>query len=229
MPGFTEQSPYRPNSPYAATKAAADHLVRAYHATFGMDVTISNCSNNFGPYQLPEKFIPLMLVNALRGRPLPVYGDGENVRDWLFVTEHCRGIERILELGQPGQTYNIGLNCEMRNIDLVRRLCAQLDARFAANTALARRFPEALPAVGRHSAELIAFVADRPGHDRRYAIDASRLHDELGFDGKKSFDDALAATIDWYLDNPGWWEPLLDRIGRVDYSGAGRRELSPSG
>ncbi len=209
---FTEKSPYRPNSPYAASKAAADHLVRAYHKTFGMDVTISNCSNNFGPWQFPEKLIPLMLVNALQGKPLPVYGDGRNVRDWLYVEEHCLGIELVLDGGRSGETYNIGATCERKNIDLVQLLCAEVDAAFERNPQLTREFPQAPAARGRSTGQLITYVADRPGHDRRYALDTQRIRDELGYRSSLEFHDQLADTIQWYFSHRSWWEPLLNRI-----------------
>jgi dTDP-glucose 4,6-dehydratase len=208
---FTEHSPYRPNSPYAASKAAADHLVRAYHKTFGLNVTISNCSNNFGPCQFPEKLIPLMLVNALRGKPLPVYGDGQNVRDWLYVEEHCLGIELVLDRGRSGETYNIGASCEQKNIELVRLLCAEVDAAFQRDPRLAREFPQAPAAHGEATDRLISFVTDRPGHDRRYALDTRRIREELGFRSSPDFRSQLTDTINWYLSHRFWWEPLLSR------------------
>ena len=207
-PAFTEASPYRPSSPYAASKAAADHLVRAYHTTYGLDATISNCSNNFGPRQFPEKLIPLMLVNALRGQPLPVYGDGENVRDWLYVEDHCRGIDLVLSRGRAGETYNIGMQQEEKNINLVHSLCRELDALFAGNPELASRYPQSPAAAGRPTAGLIRFVPDRPGHDRRYALDAGRIRSELGLASDRAFPNDLARTIEWYVDNNAWWEPL---------------------
>lgn len=187
---FTEAHPYRPNSPYSASKAGADHLVRAYHHTYGLPVLTTNCSNNYGPYQFPEKLIPLMIANALAGKPLPVYGDGLNVRDWLYVTDHCSAIRRVLEAGQPGETYNIGGNAERTNIEIVRAVCALLDARRPDPT-------------GPH-ARLISHVKDRPGHDRRYAIDARRIERELGWQPAETFDSGLARTIDWYLANQRW-------------------------
>jgi dTDP-glucose 4,6-dehydratase len=170
---FTERTPYAPNSPYAASKAGSDHLVRAYHHTYGVPVTASNCSNNYGPYQFPEKLISLMLVNALDGRKLPVYGDGLNVRDWLYVEDHCQAIELVLERGRLGETYNVGGRNEWANIDIVRLLCGIIDEAFAADAELARRFPAARPASGRPTSDLITLVKDRPGHDRRYAIDSA--------------------------------------------------------
>ncbi|HJR16379.1 MAG TPA: dTDP-glucose 4,6-dehydratase, partial [Gemmatimonadales bacterium] len=178
-PPFTENSPYAPNSPYAASKAAADHLVRAYHHTYGLPVTTTNCSNNYGPYQFPEKLIPLMLVNVLDGKPLPVYGDGLNVRDWLYVEDHCRAIDQVIAEGQPGEAYNVGGRNEWRNIDIVRLLCTLLDEAFARDRTLASLFPQSPMAVGRSSEELISFVPDRPGHDRRYAIDAGKIERRL--------------------------------------------------
>lgn len=208
-PGFHEQQKYEPNSPYSASKAASDHLVRAYQHTYGLQVTTSNCSNNYGPYHFPEKLIPLCLTNVLRGRPLPVYGDGSNIRDWLYVEDHCRGIELVLEQGKVGQTYNIGGNNEWSNLDIVQLLCAQLDQRFAADPQLARRFPDAPAARGARAASLISFVEDRAGHDWRYAIDASKITKELGYAPHETFESGLALTLDWYLDNEDWWRPLL--------------------
>ena len=208
-PPFTEESRYAPNSPYAASKAAADHLVRAYHSTYGLPATISHCSNNYGPYHFPEKLIPLCLTNCLRGRPLPVYGDGLHIRDWLHVEDHCRGIDRVLARGRPGARYNIGGGSERRNLELARALCAQLDRRFAERPQLAKDYPDAPAARGAPSASLIEFVEDRPGHDRRYALDASKINRELGFAPKHDFATGLDATIDWFLNNRAWWEPLL--------------------
>jgi len=186
--GFCETTAYAPNSPYAASKAASDHLVRAWHHTFGVPTLTTNCSNNYGPRQFPEKLIPLMIVNALAGKPLPVYGDGRNVRDWLYVGDHCAAIRAVLERGRPGETYNIGGNAEMPNIDVVRTLC----------TVLADRRP------GRDYASQITFVRDRPGHDRRYAIDAAKLRREIGWTPAETFASGLAKTVDWYLDNAAW-------------------------
>lgn len=209
-PPFHEESPYRPSSPYAASKAAADHLVRACARTYGLEVTLSNCSNNYGPRQFPEKLIPLCLVNALWGRPLPVYGTGENVRDWLHVEDHCRALELILARGRGGVTYNIGGGSERANIDVVKRLCAMLDRAFAENPQLAQRFPQAPAAQGKSCESLIRFVADRPGHDLRYAINCERLSKELGYRPQHDFDTGLAATAHWYLDNEEWWHAILD-------------------
>jgi dTDP-glucose 4,6-dehydratase len=207
---FIESTAYAPNSPYSASKAASDHLVRAYHHTYGLDTTISNCSNNYGPYHFPEKLIPLMIVNVLLGRPLPVYGDGANVRDWLHVADHCRAIELILASGTAGRTYNVGGRSECVNLALVRRLCALLDEAFARDPRLHRRFP-ASPAKRGAAAELIHFVPDRPGHDRRYAIDCSRIERELGFQLSFSLETGLPQTIEWFLENEAWWRALLER------------------
>jgi dTDP-glucose 4,6-dehydratase len=208
-PGFHEQQKYEPNSPYSASKAASDHLVRAYHHTYGLQVTTSNCSNNYGPFHFPEKLIPLCLTNILRGRALPVYGDGSNIRDWLYVEDHCRGIELVLLKGEVGETYNIGGNNEWNNLNIVHLLCDQLDARFAADPTLASRFPDAPGSTGRSARELIKFVEDRAGHDWRYAIDAGRIMGELGYKPRESFETGLQRTLDWYLSNEEWWRPLL--------------------
>ena len=210
-PAFTETTPYAPNSPYSATKAASDHLVRAWHHTYGLSVTTSNCSNNYGPYHFPEKLVPLMILNALHGRALPVYGEGRNVRDWLHVEDHARGIERVLEAGTPGETYNIGGCNEWTNIDIVHRICGALDARFAADPELAARYPDAPPARGKACDSLIEHVVDRAGHDFRYAIDAGRIERELGFSPAHTFEDGIERTIDWYLAHPQWWTPLMER------------------
>jgi dTDP-glucose 4,6-dehydratase len=205
-PAFHELTPYAPNSPYSASKAASDHLVRAYNRTFGLETTISNCSNNFGPYQHPEKLIPLMLINALHGAALPVYGDGLNVRDWLDVADHCRAIELILARGQPGETYNVGGGAELANLEVVRSLCVAVDQAFAADPSLGRRFA-AGPAGG--AASLVTLVADRPGHDRRYAIDDGKIRSQLGYAPGGDFASSLAATLRWYLDNEAWWRAAL--------------------
>ncbi|MBL8271014.1 dTDP-glucose 4,6-dehydratase [Steroidobacter sp.] len=208
-PAFAETTAYSPNSPYSASKAASDHLVRAYHHTYGLPVTTSNCSNNYGPYHFPEKLIPLMLVNALDGKPLPVYGQGENVRDWLFVEDHCRAIDAILQRGRVGETYNVGGRNEWRNIDIVRHLCALLDRRFAQQADLRARFPNCPAARGEPVERLIAFVTDRLGHDWRYAIDATKIQRELGFAPAESFETGIEKTVDWYLANEGWWRNVL--------------------
>jgi len=208
-PAFSELTPYAPNSPYSASKAASDHLVRAYHHTFGLEVTTSNCSNNYGPYQYPEKLIPLFLLNALRGRALPIYGDGMNVRDWLHVEDHCRGIEACLARGVTGETYNIGGGEELPNMAVIDRICAEVDRAFAEIEGLAVRYPDAPAAQGRPTAELKTFVTDRAGHDRRYAIDESKARAELGFVPQHDFADGLASSLRWYLNNEAWWQPLL--------------------
>jgi dTDP-glucose 4,6-dehydratase len=190
-PAFTESHLYEPNSPYAASKAASDHLVRAWHHTYGLPVLTTNCSNNYGPYHFPEKLIPLVLHNALSGKPLPIYGDGMQIRDWLFVQDHCRAIARVLQAGQPGETYNIGGWNEKPNIEVVRTLCSLLD--------------ELHPSAGGKSyAEQITYVKDRAGHDRRYAIDASKISRELGWKPQETFETGLRKTVQWYLDNPDW-------------------------
>lgn len=209
-PAFHERTPYAPNSPYSASKAASDHLVRAYHHTYGLEVTISNCSNNYGPYHFPEKLIPLMIVNVLHGRPLPIYGDGKNVRDWLHVSDHCRGIELVLTKGRPGEVYNIGGGAESENLALVHGLCAIADAEFAADADLRQRFPKAPAARGEPSATLIRFVQDRPGHDRRYAIDCRKIERELGYRAQVSLEEGLRATFRWFLGNEPWWRGVMD-------------------
>ena len=189
---FTEQTPYSPNSPYSATKAGSDHLARAYQATYGLPVTVSNCSNNYGPYQFPEKLLPLMLLNATEGKPLPLYGDGLNVRDWLYVRDHCVALHQVLNVGEVGRTYNVGGGAERNNLELVTLLCDLLD--------------DMLPPLssGTPRRELITFVKDRPGHDQRYAVDASRIQEELGWTPTETLQSGLARTVRWYLDNPGW-------------------------
>ena len=209
-PAFTEQTLYAPNSPYAASKAASDHLVRSYHHTFGLQVTTSNCSNNYGPYQFPEKLIPLMIVNALSGKPLPVYGDGSNIRDWLYVEDHCRGIDQVMSKGKVGATYNIGGNNEWRNIDIVHQLCSRIDAAFGANERLAEQYPDAPAAKGHKTESLITFVKDRLGHDWRYAIDASLAEAELGYKPKEDFESGFQLTLDWMLANESWWRAIMD-------------------
>jgi dTDP-glucose 4,6-dehydratase len=189
---FTEKTPYRPSSPYSASKAGSDHLVRAYNKTYGMPITISNCSNNYGPYQFPEKLIPLTILKAISGEPIPVYGDGRNVRDWLYVTDHCEAIWLVMQRGRRGETYNIGGDTERENIDVVVQVCDILD--------------ELVDKLDRPRRELITFVKDRPGHDRRYAIDFSKLRDELGWTPSESFETGLRKTVQWYLDNTKWVE-----------------------
>jgi len=195
---FTEETAYDPRSPYSASKAASDHLVRAWGHTFGLPVLVTNCSNNYGPYHFPEKLIPLVIIRALGGQELPVYGDGSNVRDWLFVEDHARALATVFEKGEPGETYNVGGNSERKNIEVVRAICAALD----------RRQPRA---DGASYAEQIRFVPDRPGHDQRYAIDASKIRDELGWEPQVTFEEGIDRTVDWYLERRDWWEPILAR------------------
>jgi dTDP-glucose 4,6-dehydratase len=208
-PAFSETTAYAPNSPYSASKAGSDHLVRSYHHTYGLETTTSNCSNNYGPYQFPEKLIPLFLLNALHGRSLPIYGDGMNVRDWLHVEDHCRGVELCLTRGRAGEVYNIGGGRELPNIEVVEEICRGVDAAFASDPSLARRFPLAPAAAGRPSAELKSYVEDRKGHDRRYAIDETKARSELGYVPTRDFATGFATTLRWYLDRQDWWAPLL--------------------
>ena len=203
---FSETTAYAPNSPYSASKAASDHLVRAFHHTYGLPVLTTNCSNNYGPYHFPEKLIPLVIAKALAGEPLPVYGDGRQVRDWLFVADHCEAIRTVLARGRVGETYNVGGNAEMRNIEVVKAICALLDQRRPRED-------------GKPRESQIAFVADRPGHDRRYAIDASKLRDELGWEPKYSFERGIAETVDWYLANQDWVRRVLDGSYRLERIG----------
>jgi len=203
---FLETTPYDPSSPYSASKAGSDHLVRAWHRTFGLPVLITNCSNNYGPHQFPEKLIPLMIINCLHGKPLPVYGKGENVRDWLFVRDHCEAIFTVLRKGRVGETYNIGGNNEIKNIDVVQIICAVLD--------------EILPRDnGLVYSELIHYVTDRPGHDFRYAIDATKIEKELGWSPMESFETGVQKTIQWYLDNRTWWKSIQDNTYRQERLG----------
>ena len=210
-PAFSEATPYAPNSPYSASKAGSDHLVRAYHHTYGLETTTSNCSNNYGPFQFPEKLIPLFMLNALNGKPLPIYGDGLNVRDWLHVQDHCRGIEACLQKGRPGETYNIGGGQELPNLAVIEEICRTVDKAFAVNPELAERFPNAPAARGGKSEELKTFVADRKGHDRRYAIDESKAREELGYKPERDFPQGFAETLDWYLQREDWWKKLIER------------------
>lgn len=207
---FTETTSYAPNSPYAASKAGSDHLVRAYAHTYGLPVSISNCSNNYGPYQFPEKLIPLMIVNALKGKPLPVYGDGMQVRDWLFVEDHCVAIDRILAASVAGSTFNVGGRAEHPNIDIVHMVCDLIDAHFRERAQLGAQFPECPAARGASTRTLITHVKDRPGHDRRYAIDASRISATLAFEPLESLSTGLARTVEWYLTHTDWWSAVLD-------------------
>jgi len=205
---FTEATAYAPNSPYSASKAASDHLVRAFHHTWGLPVLTTNCSNNYGPYQFPEKLIPLTIQKALHGEPLPVYGDGRNVRDWLYVGDHCAAIRRVLEGGRTGETYNVGGDAERENLHVVRSICALLDARRPL-------------ADGRSRESLISFVKDRPGHDRRYAIDAGKIQRELGWAPAVGFEEGIARTVDWYLDHQPWVARVLDGSYRLERIGQG--------
>ena len=211
---FSEESRYDPTSPYAATKAASDHLVRSWHRTYGLPTLISNCSNNYGPFQFPEKLIPLAILNAAEGRPIGIYGTGENVRDWLFVDDHVRALELILQRGRPGETYAVGGAAEQRNIDVARTICAVLDA---------------LRPAGAPHDRLITFVADRPGHDFRYAMDAGKLGTELGWRAEVSFEAGIEATVRWYLENDWWWRPLRERTYGGERLGldGGHREPKP--
>jgi dTDP-glucose 4,6-dehydratase len=203
---FTEQTAYAPNSPYSASKAASDHLVRAFHHTYGLPVLTTNCSNNYGPYQFPEKLIPLIVARALAGEPLPVYGDGRNVRDWLYVGDHCAAIRAVLERGRVGETYNVGGDAEMQNIEVVETICALLDQRRPRSD-------------GKPRSSQVTYVTDRPGHDRRYAIDASKLKSELGWAPAHSFEQGIADTVDWYLDHQDWVQRVLDGSYRLERIG----------
>lgn len=207
-PAFSEVTPHAPNSPYSASKAASDHIVRSYHHTFGLEVTTTNCSNNYGPYQYPEKLIPLFLLNALSGRDLPIYGDGMNVRDWLHVEDHCRGIDACLVKGQPGETYNIGGGAELPNLEVIDAICREVDRAFEEIDGLADRYPNAPAAKGGKSDTLKSFVTDRAGHDRRYAIDETKARRELGYSASWSFDEGLRQTLHWYLTREDWWRKL---------------------
>ncbi|MCX8048048.1 MAG: dTDP-glucose 4,6-dehydratase [Methylohalobius sp.] len=198
---FNEESPYRPNSPYSASKAASDHLVRAYHHTYGLPTLTTNCSNNYGPYQFPEKLIPLMILNALEGKPLPIYGQGQNVRDWLYVEDHCRAIERVLEAGRIGEVYNIGGHSEKTNLEVVTTLCHILD----------KLLPDS---PYRPHEQLLTFVADRPGHDLRYAMDTSKIQSELGWSPQENFDTGLSKTVRWYLNNRDWCRQVSAKYNR---------------
>lgn len=209
-PAFVETTPYAPNSPYAASKAASDHFVRAYHHTYGLPVTTSNCSNNYGPYQFPEKLIPLTVVNILNGKSLPIYGDGLNIRDWLYVEDHCRGIDLVLKKGHVGEVYNIGGKNEWTNIDIVKLICNLVDKAFEKDIALKDRFPSAPVAQGRDSSSLITYVKDRPGHDRRYAVNADKIADTLGFKLLDTFATGIEKTVNWYLENETWWKNIMD-------------------
>lgn len=210
-PAFSETTAYAPNSPYSASKAASDHLVRAYHHTYGLQTTASNCSNNYGPYHYPEKLIPLIITKVLHDQAIPVYGDGKQVRDWLYVEDHAKGIELVLEKGTVGENYNIGGHNEWKNIDIVKLICQIMDDAFAADKSLFQTFPAATFAYDGRSEELMQYVSDRPGHDRRYAIDARRSREELGYVPEESFESGIQKTVSWYLANPEWWLPLSNR------------------
>lgn len=205
---FTEDTPYAPSSPYSASKAASDHFVRAWHSTYGLPVVLSNCSNNYGPFHFPEKLIPLVVLNALEGRPLPLYGKGENVRDWLYVEDHVCALELVLTRGTVGESYNVGGRAERTNLQVVEAICDLLDKR--------------KPQVSGRRRELITFVVDRPGHDRRYAIDATKIERELGWSPRESFESGLAKTVDWYMANDWWWRPLREQRYGGERLGAGR-------
>ncbi|WP_337841071.1 dTDP-glucose 4,6-dehydratase [Rheinheimera sp.] len=207
---FTETTPYEPSSPYSASKASSDHLVRAWHRTYGLPVLVTNCSNNYGPYHFPEKLIPLMILNALTGKPLPVYGKGEQIRDWLYVEDHARALYTVVTQGVVGETYNIGGHNEKRNIDVVRSICALLE----------ELVPEKPAGVKQYS-DLITYVTDRPGHDFRYAIDASKIERELGWTPQESFDTGLRKTVQWYLQNKDWWQAVLNGSYQLERLGQG--------
>ena len=209
-PPFSEITPYAPNSPYAASKAASDHLVRAYHETFDLQVTTSNCSNNYGPYQFPEKLIPLVINNVLKGKSLPIYGDGNQIRDWLYVDDHNRGIELILKNGTVGETYNIGGCNEWKNIDIVILICKLIDEAYQANPTISLDYPKIPQAKGNSAESLITFVTDRLGHDRRYAIDAAKISSELRFKPIETFETGIKKTLQWYLDNRVWCTSVMD-------------------
>jgi dTDP-glucose 4,6-dehydratase len=216
-PASTEESIYAPNSPYAASKAAADHLVRAYARTYGLPCTLSNCSNNYGPYQFPEKLLPLCILNLLEGRALPIYGDGLQVRDWLHVSDHCRAIETILAASPDGETWNIGGVSGEPNLSVVQRLCDLVDAALKTADPDHQRFPHSAPARGGSSRALIQHVRDRPAHDRRYCVDSSKLRQRLGFAASVSLENGLADTVAWYLANEAWWRPVLSGQYRTWY------------
>jgi dTDP-glucose 4,6-dehydratase len=213
-PPFQESTPYAPNSPYSASKAGSDHLVRAYHETYGLCTTVTNCSNNYGPYQFPEKLIPLTIVNILLGKPLPVYGDGLQIRDWLHVEDHCRAIVGALSQGRCGEVYNVGGDSETTNIEIVRTLCALVDACLAERAELRSAFSASPAATGKCSVDLISHVRDRPGHDRRYAINYAKAAADLGYAPARDLTQGLRATLQWYIDHTGWWRALMGR----DYS-----------
>jgi dTDP-glucose 4,6-dehydratase len=207
---FTEKNPYAPNSPYSASKASSDHLVRAYHHTYGLQVSTSSCSNNYGPYQFPEKLIPLIIINILHGKALPIYGDGKYVRDWLYVDDHCCGIDLVIRRGRVGEMYNIGGNNEWTNIDIVNLVCDLVDEILLTGHDLQKYFPDAPIFHQRQAHSLIDFVKDRPGHDRRYAINATKCEVELGYIPEETFETGIRKTIEWYLDKHAWWQAVVD-------------------
>lgn len=212
-PAFSEQTAYAPSSPYSASKAASDHLVRAYHHTYNLQVTTSNCSNNYGPYHFPEKLIPLIITNILLDQPLPIYGDGKQIRDWLYVEDHARGIDLVIQKGRLGECYNIGGNNEWANLDIVKLVCNIVDDRFSRDPELKSRFPNALNAAKGNSGSLIRHVEDRAGHDRRYAIDPFKSNSELGYQPQETFDSGIEKTVNWFLENEEWWSELLLKRG----------------
>jgi len=216
-PPFSETTPYAPNSPYSASKAAADHIVRAYAHTYGIPCTISNCSNNYGPYQFPEKLLPLCIVNILEGRALPIYGDGLQVRDWLHVSDHCRAIDLILQSSPAGETWNVGAGSTEPNLHVVETICDLVDLEFGHNKELAARYPHSPPAQGRPSRSLMEFVRDRPGHDRRYAVDSRKIAG-LGFTAQTPLSAGLVATVRWYLNNENWWKSIVSGKYRTWYA-----------
>ena len=209
---FTEDTPYDPRSPYSASKASSDHLVRAWHETYGLPVVITNCSNNYGPYHFPEKLIPVVILNALAGKPLPIYGDGSNIRDWLYVEDHAEALLLVAERGEEGRSYNIGGDNERTNLELVQAICSILD--------------RVQPRKDGHYSDLLTFVTDRPGHDARYAIDASRIRDELGWQPSVTVEEGLERTVTWYLENEAWWRPLLERKGVGERLGTGKAKAA---
>lgn len=209
-PAFSETTPYDPSSPYSASKAASDHLVSAYHHTYGLEMTISNCSNNYGPYQFPEKLIPLVLINILHGKELPIYGDGTQIRDWLYVDDHALGIDLIMNKGKNGETYNIGGHNEWQNIDIVKLICRIMDEKLAADPGLKKTWSASPAFNGEKSESLITYVKDRPGHDTRYAIDATKTTAELGYKPVESFETGIQKTVNWYLTNLEWWQAIMD-------------------
>lgn len=216
-PAFSETTPYDPHSPYSASKASSDHLVRAWHDTYGLPVVITNCSNNYGPYQFPEKLIPVVILKCLRGEPVPVYGKGENIRDWLYVTDHAEALHAVVSRGRVGETYNVGGNNERKNIELVRMLCRIMDEEAPVSEAVWTQ-----PSVQNYE-DLITFVKDRPGHDMRYAINASKIHNELGWEPREDFESGFRKTVRWYLHNRDWWERILSGDYKLERQGTGAR------